>query len=59
MVSRAFLSPGERVVERYVKHCSKIIIPDNPPPYTISEYNVGNLDEDGTKRKSRVRRKLC
>jgi UDP-N-acetylglucosamine--N-acetylmuramyl-(pentapeptide) pyrophosphoryl-undecaprenol N-acetylglucosamine transferase len=40
----AFLSPGERVVERYVKQCSKIIIPDNPPPYTISEYSIGNLD---------------
>ena len=40
----AFLNPGERLVERYVKHCSKIIIPDNPPPYTVSEYSVGNLD---------------
>ena len=40
----AFLNPGERLVERYVKRCSKIIIPDNPPPYTISEYNIGNLD---------------
>ena len=43
----AFLSPGERVVERYVKQCSKIIIPDNPPPYTISEYSIGNLDKMG------------
>ena len=42
-----FLSPGERVVERYVKQCSKIIIPDNPPPYTISEYSIGNLDNVG------------
>lgn len=40
----AFLNPGERLVERYVKKCSKIIIPDNPPPYTISEYSVGNID---------------
>jgi UDP-N-acetylglucosamine--N-acetylmuramyl-(pentapeptide) pyrophosphoryl-undecaprenol N-acetylglucosamine transferase len=40
----SFLSPGERVVERYIKQCSKIIIPDNPPPYTVSEYNVGNID---------------
>jgi uncharacterized protein (TIGR00661 family) len=39
----AFLSPGERVVERYVKQCSKIIIPDNPSPYTVSEYSIGNL----------------
>ncbi len=43
----AFLSPGERVVERYVKQCSKIIIPDNPPPYTISEYSIGNLNKMG------------
>ncbi len=43
----AFLSPGERVVERYVKNCSKIIIPDNPPPYTVSEYSIGNLDQVG------------
>jgi len=43
----AFLSPGERVVERYVKNCSKVIIPDNPPPYTVSEYSVGNLDHVG------------
>ncbi|MGE5575481.1 MAG: glycosyltransferase [Ignavibacteria bacterium] len=41
----SLLSPGERLVERYVKQCSKIIIPDNPPPYTISEYNIGNLDD--------------
>ena len=47
----AFLSPGERIVERYVKKCSKIIIPDNPPPYTISEYSVGNLDNLGLKEK--------
>jgi UDP-N-acetylglucosamine--N-acetylmuramyl-(pentapeptide) pyrophosphoryl-undecaprenol N-acetylglucosamine transferase len=47
----AFLSPGERIVERYVKKCSKIIIPDNPPPYTVSEYSVGNLDNLGLKEK--------
>ena len=45
----ALLSPGERVVERYVKNCSKIIIPDNPPPYTVSEYSIGNLDHVGLK----------
>jgi UDP-N-acetylglucosamine--N-acetylmuramyl-(pentapeptide) pyrophosphoryl-undecaprenol N-acetylglucosamine transferase len=43
----ALLRPGERVVERYVKNCSRIIIPDNPPPYTISEYSIGNLDHVG------------
>jgi uncharacterized protein (TIGR00661 family) len=43
----AFLNPGERVVERYVKNASKIIIPDNPPPYTVSEYSIGNVDKMG------------
>ena len=42
-----FLNPGERLTERYVKECSKIIIPDNPPPFTISEYNIGNLGNIG------------
>ncbi|MCX8153298.1 MAG: hypothetical protein N3E52_02570 [Candidatus Bathyarchaeota archaeon] len=45
------LSPGERIVERYVKQCTKIIIPDNPPPYTISEYNIGDLDSVGISEK--------
>ena len=43
----AFLNPGERYVERYVKTCTKIIIPDNPPPYSISEYNLGDLQSIG------------
>ena len=43
----AFLNPGERLVERYVKRCSRIIIPDNPPPYTVSEYSLGNVDGVG------------
>jgi uncharacterized protein (TIGR00661 family) len=47
----AFLSPGERIVERYVKHCSKIIIPDNPPPYTVSEYSIGDLNNIGLNEK--------
>ena len=25
----------------------KIIIPDNPPPYTVSEYSIGNIDDMG------------
>lgn len=41
------LIPGERFTERYVKRCSKIIIPDNPPPYTICEYNLGDLGKMG------------
>jgi uncharacterized protein (TIGR00661 family) len=48
----AFLNPGERFIERYVKTCAKIIIPDNPPPYTISEYNLGNLDSMGISEKT-------
>jgi UDP-N-acetylglucosamine--N-acetylmuramyl-(pentapeptide) pyrophosphoryl-undecaprenol N-acetylglucosamine transferase len=48
----AFLNPGERFVERYVKTCRKIIIPDNPPPYTITEYNIGNLDSIGISEKT-------
>ena len=48
----AFLSPGERIVERYVKQSLRIIIPDNPPPYTISEYNIGNLNSMGLNEKS-------
>ncbi|MCK5628737.1 hypothetical protein KAI12_04650 [Candidatus Bathyarchaeota archaeon] len=47
------LYPGERFTERYVKYCSKIIIPDNPPPYTICEYNLGNLEEIGIKERVR------
>ena len=48
----AFLNPGERFIERYVKTCAKIIIPDNPPPCTISEYNLGNLDSIGISEKT-------
>jgi hypothetical protein len=48
----AFLNPGERFVERYVKTCRKIIIPDNPPPCTITEYNLGNLDSIGISEKT-------
>ncbi len=47
----SFLSPGERFTERYVRGCSKIIIPDNPPPFTISEYNIGDLSQIGVKNK--------
>jgi UDP-N-acetylglucosamine--N-acetylmuramyl-(pentapeptide) pyrophosphoryl-undecaprenol N-acetylglucosamine transferase len=46
------LNPGERFIERYVKTCRKIIIPDNPPPYTISEYNIGDLDSIGVTEKT-------
>lgn len=47
----AIFYPGERLIERYLKHCKKIIIPDNPPPNTICEFNLGNLDEIGIKEK--------
>jgi hypothetical protein len=39
------LAPGERFTERYVKKCTKIIVPDNPPPYTVCEYNLGELNK--------------
>ncbi|MGQ9552314.1 MAG: glycosyltransferase, partial [Candidatus Bathycorpusculaceae bacterium] len=39
-----FLIPGERFTERYVRKCTKIIVPDNPPPYTLCEYNLGDLN---------------
>ena len=38
------LVPGERFTERYVKQCTRIIVPDNPSPYTICEYSLGDLD---------------
>jgi UDP-N-acetylglucosamine--N-acetylmuramyl-(pentapeptide) pyrophosphoryl-undecaprenol N-acetylglucosamine transferase len=45
------LNPGERFTERYVKLCSKIIIPDNPPPYAVCEYNLSDLNRMGIKGK--------
>jgi len=45
------LLPGERFTERYVKKCDRIIVPDNPEPYTICEYSLGNLDEIGIRDK--------
>lgn len=39
-----FLVPGERFTERYVKKCTRIIVPDNPSPYTICEHNLGDLN---------------
>ncbi len=47
-----FLSPGERLTERYVKSAQRIIIPDNKPPYTICEYNIGNLENVGVAGKT-------
>jgi uncharacterized protein (TIGR00661 family) len=46
-----FLNPGERIVEEYVKKCTKIVIPDNPPPYTVSDYNIGNINGSGFENK--------
>jgi uncharacterized protein (TIGR00661 family) len=43
----SLLSPGERFIERYYKACTKVIIPDNPPPYTVSEYSIGNIGHMG------------
>ncbi|MEM2936970.1 MAG: glycosyltransferase [Candidatus Bathyarchaeia archaeon] len=47
----SLLIPGERFTERYVKFCSKIIVPDNPMPYTVCEYNLGSLEDVGVKDK--------
>jgi uncharacterized protein (TIGR00661 family) len=46
------LTPGERFTERYVKKCMRIIVPDNPSPYTICEHNLGNLDAIGIREKT-------
>jgi len=46
------LSPGERITERYVKKCTKIIIPDNKPLYTVCEYNIGDLHNVGIAEKT-------
>ncbi len=43
----SFLSPGERFIERYYKASKKVVIPDNPPPYTVSEYSIGDLNHLG------------
>jgi uncharacterized protein (TIGR00661 family) len=43
----ALLNPGERITERYVRACRQIVIPDNPPPYTVCDYNLGNLQSAG------------
>jgi UDP-N-acetylglucosamine--N-acetylmuramyl-(pentapeptide) pyrophosphoryl-undecaprenol N-acetylglucosamine transferase len=48
----SLLSPGERITERYVKKCKKIIIPDNKPPNTICEYNIGQLQDVGVMNKT-------
>ena len=48
----SLLNPGERLTERYVKACTRIIIPDNMPPYTVCEYNIGDLDSVGVGNKT-------
>ncbi|MDR0797847.1 MAG: hypothetical protein LBE70_03935, partial [Nitrososphaerota archaeon] len=37
-------SHSDLIVAKYVKQCKKIVVPDNPPPYTISGYNIGNIN---------------
>src|SRR4030066_1255188 len=48
----SLLNPGERFTERYVKKCCKLIIPDNPPPRTICEYNIGDVGSLGIREKT-------
>jgi uncharacterized protein (TIGR00661 family) len=38
-----YLNHSDFIVAKYVKQCKKIVVPDNPPPYTISDYNIGNI----------------
>ena len=45
------LIPGERFTECYVKKSSRVVVPDNPPPYTICEYNLGDLNHIGIRDK--------
>jgi uncharacterized protein (TIGR00661 family) len=45
------LTAGERFTERYAKKCTKIIVPDNTAPYTVCEYNLGDLDNMRIKNK--------
>ncbi len=40
----SLLSPGERFIERYYRVAQKVVIPDNPPPFTVSEYSIGDLE---------------
>jgi hypothetical protein len=47
-----FLNPGERIVERYVKNCTKIVVPDVAPPNTVSDYNIGDLSQIGVQEKT-------
>ncbi len=35
-----------------MKNCTKIVIPDNPPPFTISDFNIGNPADIGIKGKT-------
>ncbi|NLE03979.1 MAG: hypothetical protein GX638_04125 [Crenarchaeota archaeon] len=45
------LGPGERLTEIYTTKCTKIIVPDNPAPFTICDYNIGDLEVVGVKDK--------
>jgi UDP:flavonoid glycosyltransferase YjiC (YdhE family) len=45
------LDTGVRLTERYIKKSLKIIVPDNPPPYTICELGLGDLKNIGIKER--------
>jgi uncharacterized protein (TIGR00661 family) len=38
-----YINSGDLLITEYVKQCKKIVAPDNPPPYTISDYSIGNM----------------
>jgi len=46
-----YLNYNKSIIQKYVEHCKKIIIPDNPPPYTISDYNIGNITGTALEKK--------
>jgi uncharacterized protein (TIGR00661 family) len=48
----SLLSPGERITERYVRACKRIVVPDNKPPYTVCDYNIGDLTSVGVAQKT-------
>ncbi|WP_309493237.1 glycosyltransferase [Candidatus Hecatella orcuttiae] len=35
--------PVQRLADNYMSNSSSIVIPDLPPPYTVCQYNLGNL----------------
>jgi len=45
------LHPGVQLTEQYIRKSLKIVVPDNPPPCTICERGIGDLESIGVKEK--------